>query len=186
MTVCSIKGCAKVGSRRGFCGGHYWRWKQYGDPLAGKTSLGAPLRWLQTVALQASECECTLWPFGTYHDGYGQIRWNGRQERAHRVVCRLVHGDPPDESLDAAHNCGVRLCCNPHHVRWSTRKENIADMKVHGTVNRGARNGSVKLCEPDVIAIRAAAGIQEDIAGRFGVSRRLIGMIKRREVWGWL
>ena len=91
-----------------------------------------------------------------------------------------------DESLDAAHNCGVRLCCNPHHVRWATRKNNKADELIHGTRNRGRRNGHVKLTEEEVWAIRVAPGVHERIAADFEVSRALVSQIKRGETWGWL
>lgn len=130
--------------------------------------------------------DCLEWPFGKFRDGYGQITRDGVMMRAHRVMCQRIHGDPPEPTLDAAHNCGNRACVNARHLRWATRKANIADMKAHGTVNYGRRNGSVKLTESDVIAIRGATGTQESIAARFGVSRRLISMIRRREVWAWL
>lgn len=188
VTSCSVDGCKRGGRIiRGFCGSHYWRWKEHGAPLAGRTPEGTLKKWVCEVALAAPPGDCVIWPFkARYHDGYGQIRWDGKGQRVNRVVCQLAHGHPPDVTSEAAHNCGVRLCANPHHLRWATRKENMADCKLHGTVNFGRRNGSVKLTETEVHQIRGAPGTQAVIASQFGVSRSLIGCIKRRDIWGWL
>lgn len=48
---------------------------------------------------------------------------------------------------------------------------------------RGEAQGSAKLKEPDIIAIRADPRSQTKIAASYGVSRPLIGYIKRRETW---
>lgn len=32
---CTIIGCSRPLQRRNFCAAHYWRWRTYGDPLAG-------------------------------------------------------------------------------------------------------------------------------------------------------
>lgn len=188
MSHCTIDGCLNQGQlKRGFCRSHYWRLMKYGDPQAGGTPLGTLKKWLTDKALTAEPEECVIWPFNARtHDGYGHITLEGKGHRVHRLVCQLAHGDPPNATYDAAHSCGVRLCVNPHHLRWATRKENIADCKVHGTVNYGRRNGSVKLSEAEVLKIRSAKGTQEVIAAQFGVSRSLVGLVRRGVIWGWL
>lgn len=42
MGVCSIEGCDKPAKGRGWCAAHWWRWKNYGDPLALKPKVGKP------------------------------------------------------------------------------------------------------------------------------------------------
>ena len=57
-------------------------------------------RRLQTTIVEAvlSETDdCILWPYGSDQHGYGRVRWDGKQQRTHRLVCRLVHGDPPPD-----------------------------------------------------------------------------------------
>lgn len=57
------------------------------------------------------------------------------------------------------------------------------------TMNKGAANGQAKLTEDGVRAMRSmrAQGMQlKDIAPKFGVSKSLVGLICRRERWGWL
>lgn len=37
MKTCTIEGCDKKERAKGLCVAHYWKLKEYGDPLAGKT-----------------------------------------------------------------------------------------------------------------------------------------------------
>lgn len=184
--MCAVVGCHKQRLRREWCRAHYWRWQQHGDPTAGGTSLGSLARWLEEVALGPPSQECLVWPFALGAKGYSYIRIDGKPRLVNRIVCARAHGPPPTAGLDAAHSCGNAACANPLHLRWATPKSNAADKKLHGTSNIGRRNGSVKLTEAGVRAIRRASGIQEAIASRYGVSRRLVGMIKNRQIWGWL
>lgn len=115
----------------------------------------------------------------------------GKKQRAHRHICRIVHGAPPDEAYDAAHTCGNghAACVNDRHIYWATRAQNLMDRVAHGTVNQGERNGFAKLSEAqarEIWALRDSGSIQADVADRFGVSRRLIGNIWARRAWAWL
>jgi hypothetical protein len=137
-----------------------------------------------------------IWPFARHEPkrggrGYGKLRGSDGGERyAHRVMCELVHGDPPSPTHQAAHNCGQGHlgCVNPHHLRWDTTQGNADDRVIHGTENKGSRNGQAKLTEDDVIAIRKLLGheTQRKIANRFGVSRVTVSDIARGRRWGWL
>lgn len=51
---------------------------------------------------------------------------------AHRVACYLVHGAPPAWGRDwhAAHSCDRPPCCNPGHLAWTHRTENMRDAWV--------------------------------------------------------
>lgn len=50
-------------------------------------------------------------------------------------------------------------------------------------VRRGALINSAKLTEESVLAIRAAKGLQREVAAQFGVSQKLISNIKRGVAW---
>lgn len=39
--VCDIGGCTKTHYGKGFCQGHYWRWKRSGHPLGGNVRYDA-------------------------------------------------------------------------------------------------------------------------------------------------
>lgn len=44
-----------------------------------------------------------------------------------RIICELVHGEPPTSAHEAGHTCpkGERAgCISPFHLQWMTRAEN--------------------------------------------------------------
>jgi DNA-binding transcriptional regulator YiaG len=137
--------------------------------------------------------ECLLWPFGTNSYGYGQVRFNGSQAPAHRVVCELAHGPFPTPEHHAAHDnngamCASRSCVNPKHLRWATALENEADKAKHGGIVRGERHGRAKLTERDVQEIRQMKGALStaELAARYSVSVRTIRNVHSGKKWGWL
>jgi hypothetical protein len=113
---------------------------------------------------------------------------DGRNRSVHQLSCERQNGPAPVDK-EAAHNCGVRGCINRRHLRWKTRKENHADKIIHGTTNRGERQGHSKLTTDDVLAIRsriAAGEVQHNVAADFGVTRETVTGIKLGRSWGWL
>lgn len=60
----------------------------------------------------------------TPNSGYGKVRWDGRSQRAHRVIYELLVGKIP-EGLQLDHLCRVRHCVNPDHLEPVTQRENI-------------------------------------------------------------
>jgi transposase len=72
-------------------------------------------------------------------------------------------------------------------LRWGTPKENSADQKAHGTVNRGQRNGSSVLTEEQARWIKSNTGTNAaQIAASFGVSITTVKDIQRGKRWAWL
>lgn len=42
-----------------------------------------------------------------------------------RVMCEIIHG-PPFDGAEASHLCdGNWLCCNPDHLIWESKQENL-------------------------------------------------------------
>jgi len=148
---------------------------------------------------------CWLWK-GATSDGYGQIRFSGRSQRAHRVAWLLAHGDIPS-GLYVCHHCDVRMCVNPSHLFLGTHADNIADMwnKDRGPIgNRSARRRHpesysqsvlnmrgegaplAKLRDEDILDIRSRRANGEtlkSIAQRYGVDSTNVGCIVRRKTW---
>jgi HNH endonuclease len=119
---CSITGCNGAQRGCGFCYKHYRRFMEHGDPLFTKYAIAeTKLKFINDVVLSWETLECLIWPF-SHRDGRGYIN----EEPVSRFVCKLAHGSPPTDKHDAAHNCGNERCVNPHHLRWATRKENMA------------------------------------------------------------
>lgn len=189
--ICSVKDCGSRFMAKGFCNKHYQRWLRYGDPLAGGTSFGEPLKFYRDAVLPYRGRKCLVWPYARTPDGYGQLKVDGKMKGVHRLVCAEINGPPPTPEHLAAHNCGMghEGCCAPTHVRWATHAENIADKIIHGTSTRGERHPSAKLTESDVLTIRRRrdrGASAEDLADAYGVTSRTIFQIGNRETWAWL
>lgn len=188
--VCSIDGCDKKVSARGYCNSHYGRWSRHGDPLAGGTCHGEPRRYLENEVLGYQGDDCLIWPYSRGADGYGNLNYDGRVCIASRLVCKLTNGEPPTDIHEAAHKCGNghNGCVAPNHLSWKTPSENQMDKVAHGTSNRGERHPNSTLTEKEVIEIKSETdGISHRvIAGRYGVSRETVGLIRRGKNWGWL
>lgn len=187
---CSVAGCCKPRLARGLCGAHYRRLGLHGSAVPEK-----PLRvppgtlntWLKNAVNHVSD-ECLIWPFAK-SKGYGRMRLGGKSFAAHRTICILAHGEPPDPLHHAAHSCGNRGCVNPKHLRWATPKENQTDMVNHGRSQRGEKNCSSKLSASDVRLIRdclASGDSPRSIARQFSITQTTVRRIATRLVWGWL
>lgn len=184
--LCNVKGCTKKQSCKGWCSKHYWRWRRHGDPLAGGTSKGELMRWIKRHA-SYEDNDCLKWPFGRFTGGYGMIFVGGHSTNAHRVMCRVAHGEPPTSRHHAAHSCGrgKEGCMNPNHIRWDTAKGNHADKVKHGTHNRGIAHPRARLTEEDVRKIRKLRGRVKGrvLAARYNVSPAMISLIHSRKAW---
>ena len=130
---------------------------------------------------------CILWRGRIDPKGYGRIRIGGRAGQlrtAHRVAWEVENGPIP-AGMNVCHKCDVRNCINPGHLFLGTQADNIADMvkKKRDRHPRGSVHGRAKLTEADIYAIRASAGVQQDIADLYGVEQATISSIKRRKIW---
>ena len=93
--------------------------------MGRRAPAGAPLSFLKENVGRKS-AECLIWPFAKYENGYGAIRHENRQTIAHRVMCRLAHGEPAEEYFEASHTCenGHNGCVSPDHLVWETHYDN--------------------------------------------------------------
>lgn len=104
----------------------------------------------------------------------------------HRLVLIAFVGQCPPR-MECCHNDGNRANNRLSNLRWDTRVGNNADRVIHTGGQYGEQNPSHKLTATDVAAIRAeyaAGGVrQKDIAAKYGVNRRTVGVIVRRGSW---
>lgn len=134
---------------------------------------------------------CWLWIGSAYKNGYGSFGDAGRNFYAHRYSWTLFRGPIP-EGINVCHVCDVRPCVNPNHLFLGTHQINMRDMVQKGRhynkgpgirAARGENAAQAKLDAEKVIKIRADTRGPSAVAKDYGVSRRLIGAIRLRQIW---
>jgi predicted XRE-type DNA-binding protein len=139
--------------------------------------------------------DCWEWKSSLYPNGYGQVWFEGRMQKAHRVVYELVIGPIPEgegyHGTCVCHTCDNRKCVNPDHLFLGSHDENMHDMKSKGRAPRmqGEAHGQSKLTADQVREIRRLSeeGLtQRAIANRFGISRPHVSYIVNGKYWAHL
>lgn len=135
--TCSIEGCGSQLEARGFCLGHYYRFRKYGDPLEPvrghpiRSFLGSDLKAIDrlmshvVVTPGPLDTDCWLTTYAKNPTGYVSlwIATSRRTAQAHRVAYAALVGPIPD-GLQLDHLCMVRHCVNPDHLEPVTAAEN--------------------------------------------------------------
>lgn len=96
------------------------------------------LPWL-LKAITVETDECIVWPFRTNEDGYGELFYNGKKERAHRVALHLINGFNLSSPLDVLHSCDNEPCVNKRHISAGTHKKNMRDASSRGRMKKTPR-----------------------------------------------
>lgn len=183
QSTCEVPGCTNRCHCRGMCGKHYTRWRLHGDPAAtlmpGRDM--TPEQRLNYRTDKSGEC----WLYGT-GDGYGKVTIRRTESvPAHRLAYQLAYGPIPD-GLVVRHKCDTPRCVRPEHLEVGTHADNSKDMTTRQRQARGQQQGSAKITEGDVVAIRemARSGVtQTEIASAFGISRSEASSVIRGDKW---
>jgi DNA-binding transcriptional regulator YiaG len=119
--------------------------------------------------------DCLTWPKARNGEGYGQCAVGRKVRKANRIMCRLVHGEPPTAKHVAAHSCnnGHLGCVNPRHLSWKTHSENVEDKRQAGGRMHGRGGNRTTLTPQQVAEIRAFKGKMNahEVAKLYGLSR---------------
>ncbi len=144
-------------------------------------------RFMARVSAEPTDRGCLLWA-GVIErkDGYGVLRVDHKNMRAHRVSWMLSNGPiPPGAQI--RHRCDNPPCVNPDHLLMGSPKDNTRDAMRRGRLARGEQSGNAKLTDDEVREIRrlhaTTAHTHRSLAVAYGVSRGLIGHITRRRLW---
>lgn len=95
--------------------------------------LSSAIERFNAAYLPVPESGCWLWEHAT-NGLYGVMRYNGRQEYAHRVAFALFRGPIP-QGIIVCHKCDVPSCVNPEHLFLGTHKTNCDDKFAKGRAN---------------------------------------------------
>lgn len=126
IVLCKFEGCDRKHRAHGLCEPHY------GQQRRGSTLV--PLRDQRTVAWRLDKDTnksgpkgCWLWEGATIPAGYGHMYADGRMQYVHRLSYERHKGTIP-EGRYIDHECHVRNCINPTHLRLATPGENMQNL----------------------------------------------------------
>jgi hypothetical protein len=94
-----------------------------------------------------------------------------------------------DNKLQVCHNNGIKTDCRLENLRLDTVESNQMDRVIHGTSNRGTRNGQNKYPTNLILDIKNELKNGKsavEIAKKFGVSASHVRNIKNLQRWVWL
>ena len=147
------------------------------------TAMRVTAFWMCVDRGQPDDC----WPWTGYVEkGYGRFFDGGRMRGAHELALTYATGEVRPSGLETCHSCHTPLCCNPSHLRFDTRANNVGDAVRADRHARGETNGRSKLTDGTVLVIRqrAAAGATgRSLASEYGVSEGLVTEIVRGRRW---
>ena len=102
--------------------------------------------------------DCWLWTAATDPNGYGRVRYNRENNKAHRVAWILTNGKIPI-GLCVLHDCDNPPCVNPDHLYVGTMADNCRDRDEKGRgvappVHSGETHHFAKLTNEQIAEIR--------------------------------
>ena len=132
---------------------------------------------------------CITWNGYVGKNGYGVKGRNYKLFYTHRIVASLVYGEP-ETKLEVLHSCDNRACCNPKHLSWGTRLQNVRDMysknRNRNNAPKGTQHGMSKLSEIEILEIRqlrSEGWILKDLAEKYGCTLQNIHLITSGKHW---
>jgi hypothetical protein len=137
---------------------------------------------------KSSPDECWPWQASKKRDGYGQVKYEGKMQLAHRIAYRLSFGEIPKGKL-VCHHCDNPPCCNPSHLFIGTDADNRRDMVQKGRERHanGSRIRRAKFTESQVLEIRKShipfVHSARAISEKLGVHKSCIEKILQRVTW---
>lgn len=141
---------------------------------------------------------CWDWTAGKDRDGYGLFSMDDTGFKTHRLSFLIHNTEGIQQGLHVMHKCDRPQCVNPQHLRLGTSTENVRDRNAKGRqsmgdshwqrrspANRaiGSRQGSARLTESQIVAIRESKLPAKDMATLLGVHWCQIYRIRAKRSW---
>jgi hypothetical protein len=143
----------------------------------------------EKTAPPSGPCGCMLWTGSVIQsNGYPTVYDGKKMVRPSRVLAAARLGRELQADEHVLHRPGVcsqnPLCMNPDHHYIGSRKQNMADAKLSGTL-RGPKL-TTELVDEIVVLIDAGGfAAFRDIAAQYGVTPSAIRNIAKGRTWGW-
>jgi len=131
--------------------------------------------------------DCWPWIARAKHPfGYGRMTaGRGMNLKAHQISWALKYGAIPD-GMFILHSCDNPECCNPHHLKIGTQKDNMQDCKHRGRlspppVHIGDNHPRAKLRSSILDCIRSDRRAAHLVAEDYGVCSKTIYRVRHGE-----
>ena len=164
------------------------------------------LRWIKSNKTEFVEApyeglDGDCWEYTGKRDraGYGHVRFDGKDQRVHRLSLAEKLKRELEDWEQSRHMCDNPACFNPRHLLVGTNQDNINDKVERGRSNhpvgddvnaaKGEDHGMAKLTEFEVRRIRqlykgrGKGPSQAKIGKRFGVTQGAVSRIVNGESW---
>lgn len=131
------------------------------------------------AAGDVSKDECALWTGYSRNGRYGDMRWQGKMVRVHRLAYELAHYLNPRD-LVICHTCDNPKCINPHHLFAGTQEENIHDAQQKGRLptRKPDKQKEIERLSGRLDLIKKSPLSDEYFANRFNVGVDVIKSIR--------
>jgi hypothetical protein len=124
------------------------------------------------------ESGCWLWLGPTDDNGYGRIRFEGRQMLVHRFFY-AEHNGVLLPKMFVCHRCGTPTCVNPEHLWLGTSADNNHDM-----MDKGRNNFSRNKITPEIaFAIVKSDKPTQQLVAELGFSKATIDNVRCGKSW---
>ena len=136
---------------------------------------------------------CWFWGGGKFASGYGALRVDGRQVRAHRYAYELCYGALLPGFV-VCHRCDNPPCVRPDHLFAGSQRDNMRDALLKGRLylppgrkfGRGEAHPAAKLSHAVVVAMRAMykqGFTQRQLAQLYRVTRSGVAHVIQGNRW---
>jgi hypothetical protein len=114
--------------------------------------------------------------------GYPRLIVQGRPYKLSHIIYEREKGEIPVGHV-IRHTCDTPQCINPLHLVSGTHADNVKDRVERNRSAVGEKNGRAKLTVEQVREIRNSRDGVASLARKYGVSPRLIKLVRDRKVW---
>jgi hypothetical protein len=146
-------------------------------------------RFLHDVLMVSTDLDACWYWRGPSSSGYGRFHHQGKMWSAHHVSYMLFKGPIP-KRMHVLHNCSVKKCVNPDHLRADTHQSNMDDKVALGRQARprGMLSGATRLTDQEAseilwLTLNCPWLVHRQIGERYRTSGSVVKSIKYRRTW---